>query len=394
MAFYLEAESAAYDWRDPELRIGYSHEFEADLERPFEERRSINSTESRFFDTQSSTSFLDNDGTGDLSGIIPGTTSQSQLTSQSRRIQTETVTKVTPGKYADIFEETTYELERRRENQKERNRGPGNRSRLEDTDEFSRRRILSRSREVRTHPNSVYGDDLFVVAVQFFVPHPWEMKARAARYRAEAELSTQRLRGEVRDLVFDVGRRYDELQFRYVLHQANLKTFELQEQSLKEMEKEAGRLGPLAREAGISNLFDHTDVPRSRLEASKAREDAFESAQELALIKHELCLLCGLDDPSRIVLTNTLRLRKLSEAQLELATLVGVARANRPELGEMDARAGIERARLREVKALRLPWLKDLRVGLNRRIAEGYRDQDEITALLTLNLPAVLAVAK
>jgi|GEM_PF-1560331 len=385
VAFYLQAEAAAYDWRDPELRIGYDHEFEADLSRPYEETRSINTTEAGIFDTTSSTSFTEYDGSGDPPTI--GNTSRRESVSQKRKITTETVRKITPGKYQDLIEETTYELDRRRENQQENRRGPLNASENQRTREDSRRRVVSRSREYRTHPNDVYGDETFVVAVRLFIPNPLEVKARAARARAEASLSSKRLRAEVRDLVFDVGRRYDELQFRYAWHQANIRLSELQQRNLQHVAEESARLAETAATPGLSNLYDPSDLPKARLEISKAREEVFDSGRELALVKEELCLLCGIDDPGRIVLTNALRLRKISEGQLDLASLVELARAHRPDFGEMQARGDVERARLREVKALRLPWINDLRVGWGRTISDGYQDQDELTALLTLNLP-------
>jgi hypothetical protein len=388
VAYFLEAEAAAYDWQDPELRIGFDHEFEADLEAPYVERRSGMTSEAGFFDTTSSTGFFDNDGSGDPTGITQGRNSQRQRTSQLRQIRTQEEIRVTPGKYHDILETTTYELERRREHTKENRKGSDNSRRNETTDEFSRRRVLSRTREIRTHPNSVYGDDAFVITARLFIPNPWDMKARAARARAEADLSSKRLGNEVRDLVYDVGRRYDELQFRYAWHQANLRLSELHQRNLKAIEKEAADMAALPPAARIQSL-DPMDVARARLEIGKATEEVFDSGRELGIAKQDLCLLCGLADPSRIVLTNSLRLRKISEEQLNVADLTEIARANRPDLGEMSARADVERARLREVKALRLPWFNDLRVGWQRTIGDGYRDQDEITALLTLNVPLI-----
>ena len=117
--------------------------------------------------------------------------------------------------------------------------------------------------------------------VRFFIPHPWEMKARAARARAEADLSNQRLRSEVRDLVFDVGRRYDELQFRYAWHQANLRL----SSSTSKTSRRSRRKRPTWlrwRAQPGSDLFDPMDLPRARLEISKAREEVFDSGRELA----------------------------------------------------------------------------------------------------------------
>ena len=387
VAFYLQAEAAAYDWRDPELRIGFDHEFESDLSREYEETRSINTTETGTIDSISNTAFTENDGSGDLAGIISGTTQQREQLTRSGQVTTETVQKITPGKYEDIIERTTYEVEKRQDQSRENRLGPGFASENRAGSEYSRRRVLSRSREYRSHPNDVYGDETFVVQARFFIPNPLEVKARAARARAEATLSNTRLRSEVRDLVFDVGRRYDELQFRYAWHQANQQLVDLQEENLKVIEEEAGRLSAVAATSGIRGLYDPSDLPKARLEISKAREEVFDSGREMALVREELGVLCGLVDPGRIVLTNALRVRKISGEQLDVASLVELARAHRPDLGEMQARGEVERARLREVKAQRLPWINDLRVGFGRASSDGYRDQDELTALLSLNLP-------
>jgi hypothetical protein len=99
VAFYLQAEAAAYDWRDPELRIGFDHEFESDLSRAYEETRSINTTETGAIDSISNTAFTKNDGSGDLAGIISGTTQQREQLTRSGQMTTETVQKITPGKY-------------------------------------------------------------------------------------------------------------------------------------------------------------------------------------------------------------------------------------------------------------------------------------------------------
>jgi hypothetical protein len=195
------------------------------------------------------------------------------------------------------------------------------------------------------------------------------------------------MRREVRDLVFDVGRLYDELQFRHAWHQENLRLLELQQRALKDVEQEQARWAQQTPIAGVRSQFDPADVPRARLEISKAREEVFDSGREMALVREQLGLLCGLDDASRILLTNSLRLRKISEGQLDQESLVALARAHRPDLGEMRARGDVHRARLREVKALRLPWINDLRVGWSQTSADGYRDQDEFTALLSLSLP-------
>ena len=389
VAFYLQAEAAAYDWRDPELRIGFDHEFESDLSRAYEETRSINTTETGAIDSISNTAFTENDGSGDLAGIISGATQRQEQLTRSGQMTTETVQKITPGKYEDIIERTTYEVEKRQDQSRENRQGPGFASENRAGSEYSRRRVLSRSREYRSHPNDVYGDETFVVQARLFIPNPWEVKARAARARAEATLSNTRLRSEVRDLVFDVGRRYDELQFRYAWHQANQQLVDLQEENLKVIEEEAGRLSAVAATSGIRGLYDPSDLPKARLEISKAREEVFDSGREMALVREELGVLCGLADPGRIVLTNALRVRKISGEQLDVASLVELARAHRPDLGEMQARGEVERARLREVKAQRLPWINDLRVGFGRTSSDGYRDQDELTALLSLNLPLV-----
>ncbi|MFN0125168.1 MAG: TolC family protein, partial [Verrucomicrobiales bacterium] len=393
VAYYLQAEFAAYDWRDPELRIGFDYEFEADLAQPFEETSTINTVQRGYFDTTTRTNFVEYSGVGNSQSILSeGTTVDRELTDQTRRITTETVRRRTPGKYQTITDNTVYEVERRSESSRQNRQGPGITGESQNSREYSRRRVLSRSREYENHPNDLYGDQQFVVTARLFIPNPWEMRARAARARAEAGLSNQRMRTELRDLVFDVGRRYDELQFRHAWHQANISLLDLMQRNQKSVEEFAASLGgtaAAAAAAGVANLFDPTELPRARLEVYKAREEVFDSRRELALVKEELGVLCGLDDPNRIQFTNVLRLRKIDERHLDQAALIELARAHRPDLAEMKARSDVERARLREVKALRLPWINDLRVGYGLTTSDGYRDQDEISALLTFNFPLI-----
>ncbi len=385
VAYYLQAEEAAYDWQDPELRVGFDHEFESELRRPYTESSSFETTERGYFDTTTRSFFTESDGIPPNPFTYSGSTFERERTRQDRYTRAERVRKVRPGKYESIIDETVYEVERRNESSRRSQAGPESLSENRKESEKSNRRVVSRSRERRRHPNDVYGNDQVFVTVRFFIPNPMDMRARAARARAEAGLSSQRMRTELRDLVFDVGRRYDELQYRHAWHQANLRLLDLMQRNLKEIEQSVADLGGAA--AGIANLFDPIELPRARLEVSKAREEVFDSSRRLALVKEELGLLCGIDDPSRILLTNTLRLRQIDQDRLDLVPLVELARIHRPDLGEMKARGEVERARLREVKVARIPWIQDLRVGYVQTTADGYRDQDEITALLTFNLP-------
>ena len=71
VAFFLEAEAAAYDWRTRNCASATAHEFEADLEGPYRGERAIN-PRSTVFRHRRPTSFVDNPGTGELSGIIRG----------------------------------------------------------------------------------------------------------------------------------------------------------------------------------------------------------------------------------------------------------------------------------------------------------------------------------
>ncbi len=388
IAYFTQAERAAYDWEDPELRLGYQHEFEEELERPYTESSSISTVERGYFDTTGSSTRLDTDTSGFSEFSSASTRERS---SSTRRITTETVERVKPGKYEDIVEKTVYEVEKRSDKTNSReSRNSGltgvTRSRSESEKEYSRRRVLSKSREVRRHENDLYPDDSYVVQLRLFIPNPLDVKARAARARAERSLADSRMRAEMRDTIFDVSRRYEELQFWHVWHKLDLQLVDLQKKNLTSAEELSKKLAGL-QATGLGSFLDPRDVPDARLEVAKAEEEYFDSRRRLAEIREELCQLAAVPEAGRILLTNALRLRRVDLEGLDTSALIELARANRADLLEMNARTDVERARLREVKARRIPWFNDVRVGWNRAINEGYRDQDEFSALLSINLP-------
>ncbi|MGI8604654.1 MAG: TolC family protein [Verrucomicrobiales bacterium] len=386
MAFFAAAEHAAYDWRDPELRIGYSREFEPDVQRPYTERRSIAGSE-RALETRSSAGTrTETDPPGELSGSVTGGISESRRIVTSGSNRQEIVRRVQPGKYRDIIDETVYEIERERNRESRNQRNIDGSSESERFSENRRRRVISRSREVREHPNDLYPDEAFQVQLQIPIPHPWEMKALAAKARAERTLAEAQMRAEIREVAMDVNERFDELQFWHLWKNQNERLVDLQERNLTTTEKLMKELGAV-QIPGIGNLVDIGEVSRARLEISQAEEEVFDSLRRLNEVRAELAYLAGVRDASRIAVSNRAVLRRVDATSLDLATLVELARANRPEFAELRARSDLARAELRQVKARRLPWFNDIRLGWGRQILEGYREQDEFTALLMLNLP-------
>lgn len=421
-AMAAAAEEAAWDWPDPELRLGFTKEFETDLRRPYTESRSITEYESGdYFNSSQENyyrSFTDENG---FPAGTPGTQTQTQRVTENRAIRREEVVRVKPGKYQDIIETKIYETEVRKEKNKESQKNrEGIITETQDgtTNDTSKRRLVGTRREVRNHVNDAYPDEQYEVTLRFNVPNPWEMKAKAARARAERDLSEDRMRLEMRDVIFDVGRRYDELQFQHAWHRQNERLVDLQLASLVETERlhEKSKTVPpkdplatppaadpltgpssdlltppdladLALASASNNLFDFNALPRARLEVIKAREEVFDSRKRVLEATEQLCLLSGVNDPSRIVFTNILRIRELDPAKLDYDTLVEIARSNRADLKEMDSRANLARARSQEVKSSRVPWLNDVRFGWARTHSDGYRDQDELSVLVTMSLP-------
>lgn len=431
-AMAAAAEAAAYDIPDPELRLGYTKEFESDLRRPYTESETSTIYQSGSYLNSSLENYQDATGAqgGPLFPFGSGTRTQTEKVSEGRWIKREQVVKVKPGKYQDIREIITYETEIRKEKNKQKesstNDVQGSRaSSKSEGEETSKRRIVSRERQVINHGNDAYPDEQYEVTLRLFIPNPWEVKARAARARAERDLALDRMRMEVREIVYDVGRRYDELMFWYAWHKQNERLVEWAHASLAEVEKtfekvksalpqtqntapgENGAPPPPAGNApeplasnltaplnldslalsGLGNIIDFNAVPRARLEVIKAREEVFDSQRRMDEVADQLCQMCGVNDPARIVKTNILRTRWVEADKLDIPTLIEIARANRPDLHEMESRGSYSAARLKEVKALRVPWFNDVRIGWARTRADGYREQDEVAGLLTMNLP-------
>lgn len=388
VAFYAEAEKAAYDWRDPEFRLGWDREFEADLERPYTERRLVSEQQAAFESRSASGRRTETDPAIPPPGIS-GTFEESRQVVSRTGQQQEIVRRVTPGKYRDVIETTVYEVEttRSRETRNERNfdesRG------REDSQEVRRRRVVSKSREIREHPNSLYPDEAYTVQMIFFIPNPWQMKAQAARMRGERNLSEARMRAEIRQITSSVNERYDELQYWHLWNMQDEKLLQLMERNVTETEKLAEQFQGLQQLPGVPSFFDPAEVPRARIEVIKAQEEVFDSVRRGGEVRLELAQLAGLQDPGRITLRNQVVLKRVDLSGVDLATLVELAKANRPEFHELQARQDIARAELREVRARRLPWFEDVRLGYSRNIMDGYRDQDEFRAMLTFRLPLI-----
>jgi Outer membrane efflux protein len=382
MAFHKEAERAAYDWEDPELRLGYNHEFGLDDERPFTERRFVQSSESSLETRRQTGTRTDMDASRTLTGPF----SDSRNTTTRGRTTEEIVRRIYPGQYRDVIKERRYVLESSRNRETRHQQDNDGSLQSERSNEDRRRRLISETREIREHPNSLYPDHSYDITLRFFVPNPMRMGAAAAKARAERGLAEAQMRTEIRDVAGDVNERFDELQFWHFWNIQDNKLVDLQKRSLtatEELEKTLGQV----QIPGIGSLFDPAEVPRARLEIVKAEEEVFDSRRRMNEVRAELAQLAGLADPSRITIGNRLTLRRLDLRSIDLPALVDLARANRPEMAELLARGNVARAELRDVKARRIPWFNDVRVGVGTQTSDGYREQYDFRALLTLNFP-------
>ncbi|MDB6071780.1 MAG: hypothetical protein JWL81_2951 [Verrucomicrobiales bacterium] len=333
----------AGDWENPELRIGYSWEHDERLTEPFVESSTerIRANE-RYTQTQSVRNLA--------APFYPGAgDSQTQRdagslnTTRYRTIER----RVTPGRYKDVIDTTVYERRNSREtfsrNTSDTEQGvtfPTAEAGSQNTD----RRIVERSREIVRHPDDYSRDDQLSILVRFRVPNPWERRANIEIAAAETARAESDYLIEEDKLIRTVRALYEDLNMAESVSRSSSSRRSFQEKYGAEVEA-----------ANFPELADlAADI---RLEVGKAIREQREFRSDIARLREELAVYCGLDKPDRIGVIGKPTRRIVPVDALDVDYLISMAQLHRSDLLDLKSRLAVAKAELMGAKAAKIPFV-------------------------------------
>lgn len=360
---------AAYDWENPELRLGYSWGNDDRYGMPYTEssRERISGTE-QFSRNQRTVE-------GDSGFGFSETENERGTVRESRYREVET--RVIPGKTRDVIEKRIFEDRKSSSSSRQTTAGPFGALSREASHESERRRSRLLSREVVQHPDSTDKDEQFSIMMRLEFPDFLARKAVVERITAEIQLAEARYLAEAEKVAQEVHALYDELcmeSSKAAAHRQRAAVYAEQNKKLEALGGEANGFG--------------SDIVDGEGEADEALGDADKSEAKADRLRSELASLCAVSDESRIR-CGTMRTRRIEKlAQLPADYLVRMALIHRPDVLDIQARLAIAQAELKEVRAARAPTLAFLDLGYNRSETERrYGEQEEVFARVGITLP-------
>ncbi|MEZ5300592.1 MAG: TolC family protein [Verrucomicrobiales bacterium] len=352
---------AVKDWRDPEVRLGWSYSSE-DLGDPYTrkvEERTIEKGSER----------LNRSGTNNGE---PESTRRNER-SRSETIQRTTETVVPGSKFDETITETR-EITKTRINGDEIHRD--NNPNSERYRETQSEKVRSQSVEREFHPwDPTAGEDGFSASIRFFLPHPWERKARLEEAAAEIDLVHAKIREREREIILDVREAYEELQFRN-------RELQSAEELIKVLQEQADSRAEMIK-AGFETIDKGTSV---KANLSKAKLEVLQSRQAYITGVAEIARLCGVD-PKRIVVAKAIENPQLDIADLDAEYLVSMAFVKHPRALEILSRLNLSKSELKQIKAKRIPWPEFIELGGSWDNRLGGEDQTEYGVRLSFSLP-------
>ncbi len=410
---------AADDWKDPEIRLGWTTEADRQVRSPYTERRTT--TGSERFNESSTTSGTRTRGPelGDPFGApFTGPESGRESTREFTRYREVEERRIYPGQYRDKEVRRVYQVERTNTRNSRRELGFDNRTDDRDSNTRTTRRLLSEQTTYIDHPDDLYPDEAFGLRLRLYVPNPFEIRANVAKAKAELRLADQLARAEARDLIQDVREAYEAAQFMNSLLAYNREISDQSEKFLREVEAGTAPMNlgvgatppppgtppatpdaaPIANDTAsqsasafqkalMAKMADASLPAKAREAASKNRIEIYDTERELAELKFKLALLCGIDDPNRISVSNKLTLRAVDVDKYPLPELIEVAVQNRPEVEELRHRTDVSSADLRMAKSARIPWASYIQGSYERNYADGRYTNNDFGVEVGISLP-------
>jgi hypothetical protein len=359
------------DLPDPEFRISFDWESDVELDRPYtrrivEERRTSGSG-SDFDRTDSGGNRVD--------------TTDSDKTSGNRR--RETIEKITPGPNKTTIEREfrEYESESRDRKRTETETKPGQsippRTESERSRSESRSKLVGREREVRYNSFDPLAPSRGVRGrIRWDIPHIPEMRARLAAAIYEIGYAEARLRAETRRVAMRVRKSYEELEY--------LKMRFYLERDLYEAEKRYEE----AQEALVKDRDETIDELAQRFNAiTRQYGEMLETKDEYESAKLELAAFVGLDDHSRIHVSESILQRDFSPNDQTARYLTDLALANHYQIDLTERRLQLAEGDYRVYRAKRIPFASFFDLDWARDYQDGTKDNDAWGVQLGFSVP-------
>lgn len=352
-------------WRDPEIRISHSKEDNIQLDEPY---------------TRSGTLVERISGSGDRTDT-GGTNDPTREQSSSSEVRRTTFKeKVIPGEHSDRIIRT--ETEHRSSNTDTRvseKRGSFTENTKEketfrSTQDLTR--FDSRDRLARDQTTSV--------RIRFWLPKPWETKARINQAAKEVDLANYEITAAEREVILEIREAYEDLQYTYKKLRASSSKIAVIK---KHVANEEAILAS-SEELTVDDLgFEDIKIPSLEMEKEALQ-------QELQAGKRALAMRVGLANGSRIRVTDKLLRSTINLQATDLDYLTRMAYVHRGELGILEHEKAITESELDIIKGQRIPWLSFIEGAYAKDSTSGHHTNDNYGFQVGVTLPLFSWLAK
>ena len=392
---------AAVQWRDPEIRIGYSKDDNVQLDQPYTRSGTVtetiagsgtSNTISGLNGTDSQTRTGSNNQTGSTSRI--GSSNQTGSSAETRT--TSYTERVIPGTESDRIIRT--ETERRSTDSNSTERRTESELRRSDSDATQKdsRSIANQrssssevyrgtSDETRYHGRDLYArDETTSVRVRFWIPKPWERTALINQAAKRVDLANYEITAAERRVILEIRAQYEELQSLFKKVEASRGQINIIEQHVA---NETDLL-----DAGGDFTLDQLSFEDIKIPGIKLAIDAAET--ELNAAKRSLAARVGLANGSRIRVTDKLLRSGIDLQGADLGYLTRMSFAHRSEVGILQHEQAIAEAELKVVKSKRIPWFSFIEAGYGQDSTGGDFTNDNYGVQVGVVLPLFSWLAK
>ncbi len=380
---------AAKDIEDPQLRLSYQRDH--DVEAPRDEIERFSRTTTETFSTRggqsrsrNSQELAENPNVNDQIIAIPSSDAErSGFQEVGSRITTESGTRtIERGDKSDRITTDITETRVDRGRTSEFGFGQDTFRGVSGTFPFSERRSEGSTsrRRVRTVEERFYNfdrsepDSDFDISLRFYIPNPWERKARIEAARANIGLTTSLADALEHQIALDVREAYAELKAADAELSSSEQLVSIWQTMVDEQEAAEG----VVQLEDIIRAED--DLLQAQIEGDKLRFEFDRAAAELAN-------LVGLNDPGRISLDSSLAPRSLDPAGLDVGFLHEVAETYRGELLALRHAATISKFELKEYNAKKIPWVAFIEGFYGVEYSGSDRVADNYGVQLAISLP-------
>jgi outer membrane protein TolC len=343
-----EAEKRAVrmnQWRDPEIRVGFSKDDNVQLDQPYTERGTVRESISD-------------------SNTLQNSKGRSVESSRENR-STNYTERVTPGEHSDQIHRTETETRTTKSDGTE-----GKEVRSET--------FRSTRDETRFHGRDRLARDQSTSAkIRFWIPKPWETKALINQAAKEVELANYEVTAAEREVILEVREDYEDLQYLYKKLKASTSKIAIIK---RHVAKEAALL-EASDELTVDNLgFEDIKIPGIEMEQQAL-------SNELTRAKRELAARVGLEDGSRIRVTDKLLRTTINLEGTDLDYLTRMAFVHRGEVGILKHEQAIVESELDIIKSKRIPWVSFIEAAYAKDSTGGNHTNDNYGVQFGVVLP-------